>query len=235
MPFLIGINPVTLLMGSFTLISFGFYVGVNALVPVWLQKPPSEYGYGFNLRQNAAFTFCHWLGILVVQVLGHYFNDRIPLGIARRFNHGVWRPEYRLHVLWVPSLVLTPVGLGIFGAALQYHLHYLVLALAVFLVTVGSLASVPVVVNYVVECYTGYPAEAGIVIGAYRIVFGLTITFYIEPWAHAVGVGWTYGMMAFLAVFSFGFVVVLMLWGERVRKWQIAGVGSTEDGEVIGK
>ena len=168
-------------MGTFTLISFGFYVGVNALVPVWVQKPPSEHGYGFTLKQNAAFTFCHWIGIIIVQIYSHSINDRLPLALARRFNKGIWKPEYRLHVLWIPSLILNPIGLGIFGATLQYHLHYMVLALAVFLVTIGSLASVPVAVNYVVECFTGYPAEAGIVVGAYRIVYGLTISFYINP------------------------------------------------------
>ncbi|CAG8901689.1 unnamed protein product [Penicillium egyptiacum] len=232
-PFLIGMCPVTIIMGIFTLISFGFYVGVNALTPVWLQKPISEGGYGFSLEQNAAFTFCHWIGIIVVQFYGHYLNDRLPLALARRYNGGVWKPEYRLHVLWLPSLVINPIGLGIFGAALQYHLHYMVLALAVFIVTVGSLASVPVTVNYVVECFTRYPAEAGIVIGAYRIAYGLTISFYINPWVEAVDVGWVYGMMAFFAVFSFMFVMLLMWKGHAIRKIQFASLGSSEEGERL--
>ncbi|PWY66030.1 polyamine transporter [Aspergillus heteromorphus CBS 117.55] len=232
-PILIGICPVTIIMGTFTLISFGFYVGMNALVPVWLQRSPAEGGYGFSLKQSAAFTFCHWIGIVIVQLVGHRYNDRLPLALARRFNRGGWKPEYRLHVLWIPSLILNPIGLGLFGATLQYHLHYLVLALAVFLVTIGALASVPVTVNYVVECFTRYPAEAGIVVGAYRIVYGLTITFYINPWVAAVGVGWVYGMMAFFAVFSFLFVMLLMWKGHAIRGWQLASVASSEEGVQI--
>ncbi|KAJ6141598.1 hypothetical protein N7470_009988 [Penicillium chermesinum] len=212
-PFLVGLCPVTIIMGIFTLISFGFYVGVNALTP--------------------PFTFCHWLGIIVVQFYSHGLNDRLPLALARRWNNGVWKPEYRLHVLWLPSLVLNPIGLGIFGAALKYHLHYLVLALGVFLVTVGSLASVPVTVNYVVECFTRFPAEAGIVVGAYRIVFGLTISFYINPWVEAVGVGWVYGMMGFFAVFSFLFVMLLMWKGHAIRRVQFASLASSEEGERL--
>ncbi|KAJ5432333.1 Major facilitator superfamily domaingeneral substrate transporter [Penicillium daleae] len=232
-PILIGICPVTVIMGIFTLISFGFYVGVNALTPVWLQKPVAEGGYGFTLKQNAAFTFCHWIGIIFVQFYGHYLNDRLPLAFARRWNNGAWKPEYRLHVLWLPSLILNPIGLGIFGAALQYHLHYMVLALAVFIVTIGSLASVPVTVNYVVECFTKYPAEAGIVIGAYRIAYGLTISFYINPWVEAVDVGWVYGMMAFFAVFSFFFVMLLMWKGHSIRGIQFSSLGSSEEGERL--
>ncbi|RAL13089.1 polyamine transporter [Aspergillus homomorphus CBS 101889] len=232
-PVLIGLCPVTLIMGTFTLISFGFYVGMNALVPVWLQRSPSEGGYGFSLRQNAAFTFCHWIGLILVQLAGHQYNDRLPLLLARRLSHGAWKPEYRLHVLWIPSLILNPIGLGLFGATLQYHLHYMVLALAVFIVTVGSLASVPVTVNYVVECFTRYPAEAGIVVGAYRIVYGLTISFYIDPWVEAVDVGWVYGMMAFFAVFSFLFVGLLMWKGDVIRGWQVASVASSEEGVQV--
>ncbi|KAJ5123581.1 Major facilitator superfamily domain general substrate transporter [Penicillium atrosanguineum] len=232
-PFLIGICPVTIIMGIFTLISFGFYVGVNALTPVWLQKPVAEGGYGFTLKQNAAFTFCHWIGIIVAFFFGHELNDRVPLALARRFNNGAWKPEYRLHVLWLPSLIINPIGLGIFGAALQYHLHYMVLALAVFLVTIGSLSSVPVTVNYVVESFTKYPAEAGIVIGAYRIVYGLTITFYINPWVAAVDVGWVYGMMAFFAVFSFFFVMLLMWKGHAIRGIQFTRLASSEEGEKL--
>ncbi|KAI9930810.1 hypothetical protein MW887_011568 [Aspergillus wentii] len=232
-PVLIGICPVTIIMGIFTLISFGFYVAMNALVPVWLQKSPAVGGYGFSLKQNAAFTFCHWIGIVIVQIAGHYWNDRLPLALARRFNDGVWKPEYRLHVLWIPSLILNPIGLGIFGATLQYHLHYMVLALAVFIVTIGSLASVPVAVNYVVECFTHHPAEAGIVIGAYRIVYGLTISFYIDPWVEAVDVGWAYGMMAFFAVFSFLFVMLLMWKGEAIRGIRFARLASSEEGERL--
>lgn len=232
-PFLIGICPVTIIMGIFTLISFGFYVGVNALTPVWLQKPVSEGGYGFSLEQNAAFTFCHWIGIIVVQFYSHYLNDRLPLALAERYNGGIWKPEYRLHVLWIPSLIINPIGLGIFGAALQYHLHYMVLALGVFAVTIGSLASVPVTVNYVVECFTKHPAEAGIVIGAYRIAYGLTISFYINPWVKAVDVGWVYGMMAFFAIFSFMFVMLLMWKGHAIRKVQFVSLGSSEEGRML--
>jgi hypothetical protein len=232
-PFQIGLCPATLIMGLFTLISFGFYVGVNALTPVWLQKPVTAGGYGFTLEQNAAFTFSHWAGIIVVQFYGHYLNDRVPLYLVRKFNNGVWKPEYRLHVLWLPSLILNPIGLGIFGAALAYKLHYMVLALGVFVVTVGSLGSVPVTVNYVVECFKGFPAEVGIVVGAYRIVYGLTIGFYIDEWVEAVGVGWVYGMMAFFAVFSFFFVILLMWKGEVIRGMRFNGLGDSEEGERL--
>lgn len=40
-------------MSVFTLISFGFYIAMNALTPVFLQKPVKIGGYGFDTYQNA--------------------------------------------------------------------------------------------------------------------------------------------------------------------------------------
>jgi hypothetical protein len=52
-PFLIMVSPVTLILSIFTLIHFGFYVALNSLSPVWLQKPVAAGGYGFSVEQNA--------------------------------------------------------------------------------------------------------------------------------------------------------------------------------------
>jgi hypothetical protein len=57
---------VLLIIAGFDTISFGFYVALNALTPVWLQLPVKAGGiYGFNVTQNAA-----------CESLGHYtFNQ----------------------------------------------------------------------------------------------------------------------------------------------------------------
>lgn len=53
MPFKIACSPVVLLVAGFDAISFGFYVALNALTPVWLQKPVEVGGYGFTITENA--------------------------------------------------------------------------------------------------------------------------------------------------------------------------------------
>lgn len=144
---MIGISPVTLILSVFTLISFGFYIAMNALTPVYLQKPIKVGGYGFTVKQNAYFSFVHWIGIIIALVYGHFVSDRIPLALAAR-NGGVWKPEYRLHALWIPAFIFNPVGLGIFGVALEKHMHWIVIAVAQVMVTFGSLAIIPIAVNY---------------------------------------------------------------------------------------
>lgn len=207
---------------------------VNTLLTIFLQEPVKKGGYGFTPQQNAAFTFCLWIGIIAAQIYGHFLNDRIPLWLTKRYD-GIWKPEYRLHTLWLPSLILLPVGLGIFGAGLQYHLHYMVLAVGAFLITFAGMISVPVAVNYVAECFKEYAAETGTIMGIYRLIFGLVVPFFITPWEKAVSVGWVFGMAAFFSIGAFGLLVVLMLKGHEIRQLSFKSVASTEEGARVTK
>lgn len=200
---------------------------INTLLTVFLQEPEKEGGYGFTPQQNAEFTFSFWFGTILAQIYGHYLNDSLPLWLCRK-RGGTWSPKYRLHTLWLPSLVLLPIGLGIFGVALRYHTHYMVLALGVFLITFSTMLSVPVTVSYVIECFRQYPVETSAIMGAYRLTFGLGVPFFITPWEKAVGIGWVFGMAAFFSIASF---ILLLMWkGDEIRKMSFKGFASTEEG-----
>jgi hypothetical protein len=111
-----------------------------------------------------------------------------------------------------------------------------VLALGQIFVTFGSLASTPITVNYLCECFTHNPAETAIVLNTFRISLGLTVTFYINEWVAGVGFGWTYGITAFLEIFSFLAVMALMWKGHIIRFYSIGHLASSEEGEkVVGR
>ncbi|KAK3935946.1 major facilitator superfamily domain-containing protein [Diplogelasinospora grovesii] len=233
-PFKIAVAPVLLIIAGFDTISFGFYVALNALTPVWLQLPVKAGGiYGFSVTQNAAFTFVHWIGLIVGFAYGHFFSDRIPLWLVARNKEGVWKPEYRLHALWPTNFILMPLGLGLVGCAMQYRLHWFVMALAQFFITIGSLVSIPVTVNYICECFRTHTVEAALVLNSMRLFLGLSINFYINPWIAAVGVGWVYGMMAFFSVFAFMFLIALMIWGHTIRKITPFSTAMSEEGQHV--
>ncbi|KAI4199449.1 MAG: hypothetical protein LQ348_001888 [Seirophora lacunosa] len=102
---------------------------------------------------------------MATQLCGYFLSDRLPLRIARR--RGDWHPEYRLYNVFLVA-VASPVGLGLFGAGLQYHLHYMVLALGVFLLIFGGTYSTPITVNYVTECFPQSALEVAVIMGVYR-------------------------------------------------------------------
>jgi hypothetical protein len=178
-------------------------------------------------------TFHHWIGFMIGLVYGHFFSDRIPLWLVARNKEGIWKPEYRLYALWPTNFVLMPLGLGLVGCAMQYRLHWVVMALAQLFVTIGSLVSIPVTVNYICECFRTHTVEATLVLNSMRLFLGLSINFYINPWIEAVGVGWAYGMMAFFSVFAFMFLIALMIWGQAIRSITPFRTAVSEEGQQI--
>ena len=49
----ISVMPVTLIVGIFQLVVFGWVVGIQSLLAVFLQSPVALGGYGFTAQQNA--------------------------------------------------------------------------------------------------------------------------------------------------------------------------------------
>lgn len=201
----------------------------------YLEPPVDAGGYGFSSLKMAFFTLTAWVGIIGAQVYGYFFNDRTPLWLARRRSGGTWHTEYRLANTILPSILL-PIGLGIYGAVLEYHLHFMVLALGAFLIWFGALLALPVCYNYIIECFLHNPVEASVSLNAYRVSFGLMSVFIVTQWQDAVGVGWMWGMGAFLIVFVDVIMAGIILKGHLVRRWTSFlsnSIAVTEDGAKI--
>ena len=112
----------------------------------------------------------------------------------------------------------------------------MVLALGLFCIFFGGSAAVPVIVNYVVECYAGYGNEAAAVLNLYRISLGVIIPFFVTPWTERVGLGWVFGMMGCFSVAIFGLIVALIWRGHEIRG--VKGIGlmvRSEDGARVVK
>ncbi len=252
LPFLIGACPATMLVGVSMMIYFSWSVAVTTFLSVFLQEPLEAGGYAFSPKRNAAcqslfqspasrtisclliaVTFTQWVSIFAAQTYGYFANDRLPLYICKR-NGGLWKPEYRLHALGFPIFVCYPIGLGIFGACLHHHWHYMVLAFATFVITFSAVAGVGPGINYVVEAFTPALAnEVSAVMNLYRLVFGIGITFYLFDWAKVVGINWVFGMMAFFTILAFGLIIVVMIWGESIRKLSFVNIQCEDKMNVV--
>ncbi|KAH8432688.1 uncharacterized protein LDX57_010315 [Aspergillus melleus] len=233
-PLQVTFSPITLLTGTYIFIALGLPIMQASTLATFLEPPVEAGGYGFSSLQMAFFTMTAWVGIIGAQVFGFFFNDKIPLWLARR-RGGTWHTEYRLANTLLPSIIL-PIGLGIYGAALEYHLHFMVLALGSFLIWFGALLALPVCYNYIIECFLHNPVEASVSLNAYRVSFGLMSVFIVTQWQDAVGVGWMWGMGAFLIVFVDIIMAGIVLKGHLVRQWTKGlseEIGVTEDGAMI--
>ena len=165
----------------------------------------------------------------MAEVYCHFVSDRIPLWVCKKYGNGVWKPEYRLHSIWVPAVIM-PVALGLFGASLKYHIHYMVLAFASFLINFAAVGAAPIIMNYLVETFKHLPNEIAATMNLYRTIIGLIVPFFVDPWISTVGIGWVFGMMAIFTIFSEGLVVILLIWGHNIRQMSIIQKHDSEEG-----
>ncbi|EMC91236.1 hypothetical protein BAUCODRAFT_319200 [Baudoinia panamericana UAMH 10762] len=148
---------------------------------------------------------------------------------------GIWRPEYRLANTLVPSILL-PTGLGIYGAGVQYHLHFMILAFGSFLLWFSSLLALSVCFDYAVECFLKHAVEASGSLNACRLSFGLMSVFILTDWQVSMAVGWMYGLAAFLMLFVDIVMVFIVLDGHVIREWTVKlnpSIANTEDGGEV--
>jgi MFS family permease len=114
--------------------------------------------------------------------------------------------------------MILPIGLGLFASALQYHLHWVVLALGSILTFAAGMSVVPIVMTYLCECFPNFVLETQAIMGLYRLAFGLMTTFFVTPWIARVTVGWVFGTGAFLTIPAFALICGLIWLGPKLRK-----------------
>jgi MFS family permease len=222
-------SPPVMLCGFILILTVSWTVGTNVVLAVFLQTPVKKGGYGFSPVRNAEFTFAQWAAFVTAESFGLAFNDRLPLWICKRCG-GVWKPEYRLFPLLIPPLVAQPVGLILFGTALQYHLHYMVLATGLFLICFADFTIIPVINNYVAESFIGHSTETYTVLWSYRLILGLMIPFFITEWVALHGSAWAFGTMAILTGIGIGLTCLVFWKGPAIRRFPLVSFSSTEEG-----
>lgn len=232
-PLRIFVSPVVLLGGFVVMVTLGWVLSLQTFITIYLMTPTFAGGYGFDARQVANFTFCNWVGILLSQVYAFLAYDRIPLFVCKRFYKGVWHPELRLHSIW-PILIIYPIALGLFGEGLKQQWNYM--ALAVFCATAqfSGAAVLPVMSNYMIEAAGRHLAkEVNMAVSADRLILGTAAIVFLSPWGDAVGPRWVFGTMAFIEVFAGGIVLLLVLFGHRIRQWNLVVSTHSEEGAVL--
>ncbi|OJI81223.1 hypothetical protein ASPTUDRAFT_58525 [Aspergillus tubingensis CBS 134.48] len=179
-----------------------------------------------HVRPQTTVTLTQAIGTALAELYGHFISDRLPLYLFHRKSKSQdiepteWRPEYRLHCLWVPVIML-PIGLGLFGASLEYHYHWVLLALGFLLLTFGAISLLPVAMTYLCECFPNHVSEVSAGMGVWRLILGVLSAVFIAPWNDRVGPGWVFGSAGLITLPAFGGVLVLMEFGRQVRQMGI--------------
>lgn len=122
-----------LLVGITSLVMFTWPIGITTTISTILHSPP----YLLDNVQDASMRFAGVIGAVLGFVLGYAFNKWISRTRTRKVN---WRPESRLHGVWLPAVSLV-TGLLTYGLTLHFQRSWVGLAFGWVLVNIGLVAS----------------------------------------------------------------------------------------------
>ncbi|KAI6532658.1 hypothetical protein MCOR10_002812 [Pyricularia oryzae] len=138
------------------------------------------------------------LGTLVSEVLfSGRLSDRLVIHFTKR--GAVKTPEMRLWLIY-PAVILTAVGLVVWGASIDQQYHWMVGQVAFALFGAGIQMGNTAVCAYAVDAY---PLQSMAVMTFYAVMLNMSAfvdPFFIVPWIEAAGFTWAMAGHALITV-----------------------------------
>ena len=162
-----------------------------------------------------------WISPMIGSLLGAYFsgplNDRFVLFLSKR-NRGFREPEYRLWA-FLPSAIILPAGLIIYGVTSAHGLHWIVPIIGTGLVGFGLSVAGAVTMSYILDCYPLLDTQVITTIILIRNLVGFGITWGIQPWITNMGQQNTFICVGSLSFAVTAFALFFILFGKSLRRW----------------
>ena len=135
-----------------------------------------------------------------------------------RRNKGILEPEARLWVVWLATPFMV-TGVVVLGYALENGYHYMVTAVAWGLYVFGIMVSTVGLNAYVLDSYPEGSGEVSSWLNFARTTGGFVVTYVQIRWAKAMGPQNSFGVQAGIIGAVFPLIIVLQIFGPRMRKW----------------
>lgn len=228
-PWQVFTKPTVFFSLTYYLFTFGWSVGINTTLSIFVAPL-----YNFGLRQIGTFPlpsfpnlttdiptgffyFTPVVAALLGELVGHWLHDLAGTLYMRRHG-GVLEPEARLSVLWISTPIMA-CGLVLLGFSLERGYHYMLTSLAWGLYVFAIMIITVAVSSYNLDCYPEGSGEVGALVNQSRTLGGFIVSYLQVRWARAQGTEMSFGIQAAVCVFVFGLIVLLQIYGKRLRVW----------------
>ena len=156
--------------------------------------------------------------MLVGWLAGHWLHDAFGRYYARRHN-GRIDAEARL-IITYPATILLGICLIVLGLAIQNVWYYMVLAVFAAVQCVGVMIVTTAINAYLLDCYPEGSGEVSAWVTASRNWSGFMATYIQLPWVASAGPARAFCIQAAITFASVLIIVVLQLFGKRIRRAQ---------------
>ncbi|PKX92340.1 putative MFS transporter [Aspergillus novofumigatus IBT 16806] len=198
-----------LLTGIATMVNFCWPIGITVTVSTFVAQPP----YLFNTVQSASLRWAPIIGGLLGYAFGYWFN-----GWIENSRQQTWRPEYRLHGVWVAIGVMA-CGLLTYGMTLNYHKHWIGLAFGWLMVVFGMISSTVSITAYNLEKYPDQSTVVSAIINAWRTASGFSVGYFQPSWIAKDGTAAVFGtqVAVVVAVLILTITPVIVIEGRKPK------------------
>ncbi|KAI7879066.1 MFS general substrate transporter [Lichtheimia hyalospora FSU 10163] len=213
-PFFMLRHPFVLMASTISGVAFGAMYAVETIMPSLYQQH-----FDFVAWQTGLTFLGAGLGNTLGTVINSMSSDRLLLR-SRRQRGGEERVEDRLTLnLWPSGLVIVPLGLLLFGWPIVYNLSYWYPIIGFSIQNIGMVQLMTLSSAYLVDAMPGRGATSAAAANLMRNTFAAVLTLVSNPMSDTMGPGWTTVLLAALTWGSMGLLLLLKLYGPRLRQW----------------
>lgn len=218
---LIGMATRPLVFLSFPVISYaGFSYGsnlvwfnvLNGTASTILSGPP----YDFPASLVGVAYVSPLIGVALASFYTGWLGDRIVLRLARR-NAGILEPEQRLW-LFVPSLLLLPFGLILWGVGAAHRVHWFGCVFAMGVIGLTNVVGLTLSVAYCIDSYRALAGEAVVTVILVRNTMSFAVNYGITPWVTGMGYQNAFLVAAFAGMAQCATVFIFIKYGKELRR-----------------
>ncbi|OJD38640.1 mfs multidrug transporter [Diplodia corticola] len=192
-PFImLGTQPVIQIMALYRAYLYGvMYLVLSTFALVF------EDQYDMSLTMSSLNYLSLGIGFVIGLQICAPLNDRIYIYLKRKHNVSTGVPEYRIPLI-LPSTILTPVGLALYGwaASTDPAVHFLVPNVGAAIFACGLIMAFQCAQAYVVDAYTTYAASATGAAAFLRTMAGFSFPLFAPRLYDGLGLGVGNGVLA---------------------------------------
>lgn len=138
------------------------------------------------------------------------------LHLARK-NNGVLEPEYRLW-LFLPSLLLVPGGLLLWGVGAAHGIHWFGCVFAMGVIGLTNCIGLQLSISYCIDSYKRVSSEGVVAVILIRNTMSFAIGYGITPWVMGMGLQNAFITAAFAGMAQCCTIWVFIVFGKEFRR-----------------
>lgn len=172
--------------------------------------------YGFAPSMVGLSYVSPLIGVALGAAYTGWLGDWFIVRKARQ-NGGIMESEHRLW-LFVPSLVLIPFGLILWGVGAAHAVHWFGPVFAMGVIAMTNTIGLQLSVSYCIDSYRALSGEAIITVILVRNTMSFAIGYGITPWVTGMGLQNCFLTAAFVGLAQVCTVFAFIVYGKRLRE-----------------